>query len=230
MRIGLFGGAFNPIHRCHLTIADQVRERLSLDQVLFIPTGTPPHKPADTLAPADHRLAMVRLAIHGHPAFAVSDLEIQRPGKSYSVDTVTSLQSRYGPGTELLFLIGLDAFLQITTWHRPSDLLHACHFVVFGRPGQMFRQTFQLVAGLPGLPPLRLEALEALDSGRADRLDVPGEGLRGITLLRLPPCPISASDIRERIRGGRSLTDLLPPPVESYIIRTKLYREDTDHA
>ena len=226
MRIGLFGGAFNPIHRCHLTIADQVRERLSLDQILFIPTGTPPHKRADTLAPADHRLEMVRLAIHGHPGFAVSDLEIQRPGNSYSVDTVTSLQSRYGPGTDLLFLIGLDAFLQISTWHRPSDLLHACRFVVFGRPGQMFR----LVAGLPLLPPLRLEGLEALDSGRADRLDVPEEGRRGITLLRLPPCPISASDIRERVRGGRSLTDLLPPQVESYIIQAKLYREDTDHA
>jgi nicotinate-nucleotide adenylyltransferase len=227
MKIGLFGGAFNPIHRCHLTLADQVLERLPLDQILFIPTGTPPHKPADTLAPTHHRLEMVRLAIHGHPAFAVSDIEVRRPGTSYSVETVTSLQSRYGPDTELSFLIGLDAFLQISTWHRPGDLLRACRFVVFGRPGQKFR----LAAGLPVLPPLRLDQLDALDSGQSDRLDIPGEeGTRGITLLALPPCPISASDIRERIRSGRSLTDLLPPRVESYIIRAKLYREDADHA
>lgn len=225
MKIGLFGGTFNPIHSCHLTIATQIRERLSLDHVLFIPTGDPPHKPQDVLAAAHHRLEMVRLAIASNPTFSVSDVEVRRPAKSYSIDTVRALREYYGPDAALFFIIGLDAFLEFPSWKQAADLLQACHFVVMSRPGA----TFAPIAGLsPPLPPIPLQALEALDRQAQDRLDVPLPGGTRLTFLRLPPCDISASDIRQRLRHGQSVASLLPAPVESYIMRFKLYQEEPD--
>lgn len=224
MKIGLFGGTFNPIHNCHLTIAAQIRERLSLDQVLFIPSGDPPHKPEDGLAPASHRLEMVRLAIAADPAFAVSDIEVQRPDKSYSIDTVRALRHHYGSATELFFVIGLDAFLEIPSWKRAPDLLQLCHFAVVSRTGL----TFAPLADRPPLPPIPRQALASLDDRTQDRLDVPLAGGTRLTLLRLPPCDISASDIRRRIRGRMSVASLLPAPVESYIMRANLYQEEAD--
>lgn len=225
MHIGLFGGTFNPIHNCHLTIARQLRDRLSFDQILFIPTGDPPHKPADDLAPAMHRLEMVRLAIAGEPVFAVSDIEVRRPTKSYSIDTVRLLRAQYGADTELSFIVGLDAFLEFPTWRHAQDLLTLCHFVVVPRPGTAFAS----LADRPGLPPVPRESLDALDGRTLDRVDVPMPGgTRIMTLLRLPPCDISASDIRRRIRSGMSVASLLPAPVESYIMRFKIYQEEPD--
>lgn len=224
MRIGLFGGTFNPIHNCHLTIARQIRERLSLDQILFIPTGDPPHKPKGDLAPAMHRLEMVRLAIAGEPAFAVTDIETRRPAKSYSIDTVRLLRAQYGAAAELSFIVGLDAFLDFPSWRQAQDLLTLCHFVVVPRTGVAFAS----LADRPALLSIPREPLEALDSRRQDRLDVPVPGGTRLTLLRLPPCDISASDIRRRIRGGMSVASLLPASVESYIMRFKIYQEEPD--
>ena len=226
MRIGLFGGTFNPIHNCHLTIAAQIRERLSLDQVLFIPAGDPPHKPQDGLAPASHRLEMVRLAVAGRPGFAVSDIEVKRPEKSYSVDTVRALRRQYGPAADLVFIIGLDAFLEIPSWREARDLVKLCHFAVVSRTGLAFAP----LADRSPLPPIPRQALASLDDRTQDRLDVaiPGPGGTHLTLLRLPPCDISASDIRKRIRSRMSVSSLLPAPVESYIMRTRLYQEEAD--
>ena len=111
MRLGLLGGSFNPVHNGHLTIARQAREAIGLDQILFIPASYPPHKPNGSLAPAKDRHEMVRLAIASDPSLAISDVEIRRPGKSYSIDTIRLLQQEYGAQTQLYFLIGLDAFL-----------------------------------------------------------------------------------------------------------------------
>lgn len=224
MRLGLFGGSFNPIHNGHLGLARQAVEALPLDRLLFIPTGDPPHKREQALAPARDRYRMVQLAIAGHPAFDISDIELTRPGKSYSIDTVRELQRRSKPGTQLFFLIGLDAFLDFPTWRAPQALLELCHMVVIARPGTSFRT----LATMPLLPVVSLRDLESLDAGTSRRLDIPLPTGPGIICLALPPSPISASDIRQRIQCGTTLANLLPPPVESFIIQHRLYQEDPD--
>lgn len=224
MRIGLFGGTFNPIHRCHLTIATQIRERFSLDQILFIPTGDPPHKPQDNLAPASHRLEMVRLAIAADPVFALSDIEVRRAAKSYSIDTVRALRDHYGPGADLSFIIGLDAFLEFPAWRQAPDLLQLCHFIVVSRTGR----SFATLADRPPLPAISRESLESLDRRAQDRLDVPLPGGTHLTCVCLPPCDISASDIRQRLHSRANVASLLPAPVESYIMRARLYQEKPD--
>jgi nicotinate-nucleotide adenylyltransferase len=224
MKIGLFGGTFNPIHHCHLTIATRVRERLPLDRILFVPTGDPPHKPQDGLAPASRRLEMVRLAIASEPAFSVSDVEVRKATKSYSIETVLALREHYGPEVELAFIIGLDAFLEFPSWRRAPELLRACRFAVVSRTGFSFVR----LADLPPLPPIPGPALEALERQTQDRLDMPVPGGAGLTLLRLPPCDTSASDIRRRLRHHEGVSALLPAPVESYIMRHRLYQEEPD--
>ena len=223
-RLGLFGGSFNPIHNCHLTIAHHVHERMQLSQVLFIPTGNPPHKRNGSLAPANVRFEMVRLAIADSPLFIASDIEIQRKGKSYSIDTVRALQHHYGPSTELFFIIGLDAFLDFPTWREPQELLKICHFVVVPRP----ERSFQALSEMPLLPNLDPSALASLDTGAQKGLDIVVPSCPGITCLALPPCPTSASEIRRRVRSGLPLVNILPPPVESYILCHSLYQEESD--
>ena len=224
-RLGLFGGSFNPIHNGHLSIAQHTRDKLQLDHILFIPTGDPPHKQDGALAPAKDRYKMVRLAIAETPAFLISDIEVTRTGKSYSIDTVRKLQRQYGASTELHFLIGLDAFLAFPSWKEPQALLRACRFVVISRPGQ----SFQSLASLPMIPNTDPHALAQLDSGQIARLDIAVPSSPGIICLSLPPCSTSASDIRQRIKRGTALANLLPPPVESYILQHHLYQEDRDH-
>ncbi|HEV8540346.1 MAG TPA: nicotinate-nucleotide adenylyltransferase [Nitrospiraceae bacterium] len=225
MKIGLLGGTFNPIHRCHLSLAAEVRDRLHLDRILFIPTGNPPHKPASSLAPAGHRVEMVRRAIAGNPAFALSEVETQRPSTSYSVETVRMLRAEYGPAAEFFFIIGLDAFREFSTWKEAADLLHLSHFVVVPRASHTFRS----LSGLPLLPAVNPASLAALDDRREERLDVPFGGGTTMILLSLPPCDVSASDIREKLRNRRSLSNLLlPASVESYIMQHRLYQEGSD--
>lgn len=225
MKVGLFGGTFNPIHNCHLTVAAQTRDRLKLDSVIFIPSGDPPHKPSSSLAPARHRFEMVRLAVAIDPSFSVSEVEIERPTKSYSIETVHVLRQKLGFETELFFMVGLDAFLDFPTWKQAPDLLRACHFVVLSRPGMSFRT----LLNLPLLPPMDPVKLEALDSEQEGRMDIPIPGGTTLILLGLPPCNISASDIRQRLKRRLSVSKLLPAPVESYIMRMNLYQEETDH-
>ncbi len=219
MKIGLLGGTFNPIHRCHLAIAAQTRDRLSLDRVVFIPSGDPPHKPLESLAPATHRFEMVRRAIESDPSFAISDVEVRQATKSYSIDTLRTLQEEYGPAAELFFIIGLDAFLELPSWRQAPDLLRSCHFVVVSRPGAEFLS----LCDLPLLPAIERASLVALDARQQNRLDIPIPNGLGLTLLRLPPCEVSASEIRYRLKNRLGLSDLLPAPVESYIIRLGLY-------
>jgi len=218
-KIGLFGGTFNPIHRCHLAIAAQTRDRLGLDRVVFIPSGDPPHKPSESLAQATHRYEMVRRAIESDPSFAISDVEIRQATKSYSIDTVRTIREEYGAAVELFFIIGLDAFLELPSWRQAPDLLRSCHFVVVSRPGTEFLS----LCNLPLLPAIKRASLAALDAQQQDCLDVPIPNGIGLTLLRLPPCDVSASEIRHRLKNRLSLSDLLPAPVESYIIRFGLY-------
>ena len=221
LRLGLLGGSFNPVHNGHLAIARQTREALGLDQVLFIPTSQPPHKPNNSLAPAQNRYEMVHMAIASDPTFAISDVEIRRPGKSYTIDTVRLLQQEYGPQTQLFFLIGLDAFLDFPSWRDPQTLLTLCRFVVLSRPGLSFRSLSTVAL----LPPIPYPSLADLDAGRISRIEAP-LGEQGLICLKLPPCPVSASDIRARIRQGLPAANQLPPLVESYILHHHLYQED----
>jgi nicotinate-nucleotide adenylyltransferase len=211
MRLGLLGGSFNPIHYGHLGIARDARDKLGLDRVLFIPTGTPPHKQNSTLASAGDRYEMVRLATADTPSFDLTDIELRREGNSYSIDTVRELQRQHGSSAALYFLIGLDAFLDFPTWREPEALLRACRIVVISRPGQSY-QSLAKLSMLPALP-----------------VDIPIPSGPGLMCLPLPPCPISASEIRRRAREGLPLANLLPPPVESYILHHRLYQEDPDH-
>jgi nicotinate-nucleotide adenylyltransferase len=221
MKLGLLGGSFNPVHDGHLAIARHTREALELDQILFIPTGHPPHKPNGGLAPAQDRYEMVRLAIAPDSAFTISDVEIRRPGKSYSIDTIRQLQQEYGPDIQLFFLIGLDAFLDFPSWRDPRTLLELCSFVVLSRPGLSFRS----LSTVSLLPPIPYPSLADLDAGRVFRIEAQIGGQR-LICLKQPPCPISASDIRARIRQGLPVANLLPPLVESYILRHHLYQEE----
>jgi nicotinate-nucleotide adenylyltransferase len=225
MRIGLLGGTFNPIHRCHLAIARETRDRLRLNSVIFIPCGDPPHKPPHVLAPARHRLEMVRRAVAGDPSLCVSDFEVTRLDKSYSIDTVHAFRKQYGHEADLFFITGLDAFLDFPTWKQASDFLRSCHFVVVGRPGAAFAslQTMRL------LPPIDQASLAALDAEQINSLDIPLPSDTRLILLRIPPCRISASHIRERLRHRQPVSDLLPAQVESYIMRWGLYQEVLDH-
>ncbi|MCP9439888.1 MAG: nicotinate-nucleotide adenylyltransferase [Nitrospira sp.] len=224
LKLGLLGGSFNPIHNGHLAVASEVRDRLGLDRVLFIPAGDPPHKRNGSLAPAPDRYEMVRLAIAGTPSFHLSDIEIRRAGKSYSIDTIRALERQFGPSTDLYFLIGLDAFLDVHTWRAPLELLQACRFVVVPRRGQSYKH----LVNIPLLPKLDLDLLAKLDTGVLPRLDISSSSCRGVICLPIPLCPISASDIRRRVRNGEPLVNLLPPSVESYILRHRLYQEDRD--
>jgi nicotinate-nucleotide adenylyltransferase len=223
MRLGLLGGSFNPVHNGHLAIARQTRESLGLDRILFIPTSLPPHKPSSSLAPAPDRYEMVRLAIASDPSLAISDVEIRRPGKSYSIDTVRLLQQEYGAQAQLLFLIGLDAFLDFPSWRDPQILLGLCSFVVLSRPGLSFRSLSTVAL----LPPIPYPSLADLDAERISRIEAQ-VGTQRLICLKLPPSPISASDIRARIRQGLPVANLLPPSVESYILQHHLYQEDRD--
>lgn len=222
-RVGIVGGTFNPLHRGHLAVARAIQTRLGFDRMLFVPTGDPPHKRTQDLAPATHRLAMVQLAVDAEPGFEVSDIEVRRSGRSYTIDTITELHARAAAQVEQRFslCLGLDAFLDIESWHRADELLGRCHFVVVSRPGLAFARLRSL-ANLPSLDPTQLAAL---DAGRLDVATFPLPAERTLTLLTIPPCPVSASMVRTRIAQGLPLDGLLPPPVERYIIRERLYQE-----
>jgi nicotinate-nucleotide adenylyltransferase len=220
MFIGILGGSFNPIHNGHLHIANYVYNTLALDRVIFIPTGDPPHKPSTSLATAHHRLAMVTLATEPYEHFVVDDRETRSPTVSYSVDTVTCLKSEFPSGTGLGFIIGLDAFLEFQSWKQAAHLLEICQIIVCSRPGIAFTQ-LQSMRLLPPTPP---NSLLNLDQQHTSRLDLALPSGNMMTLLSVPPCEVSASQIREYVALHRPIGHWLPPSVESYIIQHQVYQ------
>jgi nicotinate-nucleotide adenylyltransferase len=212
VRIGILGGTFNPIHLGHLRSAEEVRERQHLDRVLFIPSATPPHKKQSEVVTAAHRVAMVRSAIRGNPWFRVSSLEIDRTGRSYTVDTLDALR-RTHPRHRFAFILGADAFREIATWKSYSRLFELCDFIVTSRPP---------------CDEIRLRALIPV-AARKDFCYRPRRNVlehrsgHEIVFQRISDFAISSSDIRDRKRRGESIRYLVPPTVESYITRHKLY-------
>jgi nicotinate-nucleotide adenylyltransferase len=215
MKIGLFGGTFDPIHWGHLRSAEEVRESLSLDRVVFIPAAKPPHKQKRPEASAQDRLAMVRLALAGNPYFALSTVEIDRPGKSYSIDTLNYFADHKGPGDELYFILGYDAFRDIGEWKDFREIFPLCHVVVTSRPGS------NSAFSSDGMP-VAVGKLFCYDPRRKAYRHQRGTYL---SFLKITDIAISASDIRERVREGRSVRYLVPSRIDSYIRRRRLYRE-----
>ena len=219
MKLGLYGGAFNPIHRCHLAVAETARGRLGLETVLFIPTGDPPHKPPSDVMPAAHRLAMVRLAVAPCPYFQVSDSETTRLAKSYTIDTVRELRKIYPADSRFVFIIGLDAFKELPSWREPDRLLELCEFAVVSRPGY----TFKSLENLPILGIKEAASLERLDAGQVEVQEVRLKSGQSLWGLPIPPCNVSAQDIRKRLKHRQTLENLLPAGVESYILSHNLF-------
>jgi nicotinate-nucleotide adenylyltransferase len=216
MRLGVFGGTFNPVHSGHLRGAEETREMLQLQKVLFIPSGTPPLKTAG-LAPSPQRLAMARLAVEGNRHFEVLDIECEAEGRSYTVKTLEALASRYHDA-RLFFIMGIDAFLDIPNWWQPERFLALCTPVVLARPGYRFADLARSAYVAP-----EQDAALLMDAGGQEaaslRLRPSGEAL----LLRTSSLAISSTDIRRRAAAGRSIKYLLPGNVESFIISQGLY-------
>lgn len=198
MRIGLFGGTFDPIHIAHLIVAEEVRLAAALDKILFIPAPRPWLKAEREIADPRHRLRMVELAVASNPFFEVSTAELDRPGPSYTVDTVEAMRRDAAPGDELYFIAGTDALADMPRWKDPSRLLTLCHIIGVRRPGA---------------PEISMEALGAF---------IPGV-CGCITLVEVPQLDISSTMIRERRRKGLPVRYLVPPEVERYILEHRLY-------
>lgn len=211
MRLGLFGGTFNPIHYGHLRAAEEVRESLTLDRLLFIPAARPPHKNAAAVTPFAVRLDMVRLAVADHPELEVSDLENQRPDKSYSIDTLRWFRREYGPGTEIFFIVGLDAMLEIDTWREYQSLFTLCHFVVLDRPGYQTAALRHILCQKLGCRP---------EEDGQEFLHPSGQRIYFRPITRLD---ISSTQIRRLAAQNRSLRYLLPEAVRRYILINNLY-------
>jgi nicotinate-nucleotide adenylyltransferase len=139
-RIGIFGGTFDPPHMGHLVAAEEIRQDFSLQKVFFVPSARPPHKLALPLTEAARRLEMISLATRDNPDFAVSDMEIQRPGPSYTVDTIGEFKKMYGADLEVYFIMGADSLFEIRTWKDPERLFHLCKVIVASRPGFSLEQ------------------------------------------------------------------------------------------
>lgn len=215
-KLGILGGTFNPIHYGHLAAAEEVRDRLKLDRVLFIPSALPPHKQEEDMPSAVQRLEMVRLAVTGNPHFKVSDIEVKRGGKSYTIDTIEALLPLH-PGAELFFITGLDSFLEIVTWKDWERLLSLCSFVVLSRPGYSFVELAKI-----GFPTQAEQELASLDRRETEQAVVKSGGIR-VFLERISLYDISSTDIRTRIHQARTVKYHLPESVEHYIIENKLY-------
>jgi len=201
MNIGVLGGTFDPIHNGHLIVAEEARTWLNLAGVLFVPTGQPWLKAESPISAAEHRVQMVRLAIADKPDFKLSTVEIERPGPSYMVDTMTELQSRLEAEDELFLILGWDNLAELPQWQEPTRLITMCHLVAVSRPD---------------FPRPNLKKLEALIPGLSQR----------VMMMDKVMIDISASAIRDRVVRGLSVRHLVPKAVNEYIKQHRLYISD----
>jgi nicotinate-nucleotide adenylyltransferase len=221
MRVGLFGGTFNPIHAGHLMAAEAVLQRIALDRLYFIPCRVPPHKLPAYLAPAADRFRMIRLALPPDARYRLSDAEMRRDGPSYTIDTVTHFAARIPAGTPMYLIMGMDAFLDMHTWKNRQGLLERVFPVVVSRrpedgistPDDAQQMDSYIRAQLPGdyVYDPQQTCWQRVDGNR-------------ILLLSTRPVDISSSQVRQRIRDGKAIDDLVPPPVKAYIDNKELYR------
>lgn len=197
-RVGVMGGTFDPIHFGHLVTAEEVRVKFGLDEVVFVPCGIPPHKKGYAVTPAEHRYLMVVLATASNPHFTAARVEIDRPGPSYAIDTLRFFKQHYGEETQLYFITGADAILEIMTWRDSEELFRLCRFVAATRPGY------------------HLEELEK-------RLTA--EQMAHVDVVTVPGIEISSTDVRQRVEAGLPIRYLVPASVEGYIYKCRLYQK-----
>jgi nicotinate-nucleotide adenylyltransferase len=212
--VGVLGGTFDPIHFGHLRMAEEVRESFGLSRVLFIPAGSPPHKDPEGITSIDHRLRMAKAAVKQNPFFEVWEVEKERE-RSYSVETLKELNIRFGQLWDLYFILGLDAFLEIHTWHEYKTLFELSHWVVLRRPGSRSWGARALPRYIEGL----FQHDPATDSF------VHKSGKR-VFFRHFRTLEISASEIRALVRAGRSIRYLVPTEVEDYINQHHLYHKE----
>lgn len=197
MRIGIFGGTFDPPHLGHLILAAEAIDQVHLDRMLWVLTPDPPHKQSQMISPADERMAMTKAMVACSPGFEFSDIEFRRPGPHYALDTVNAIRAEY-PGAELFYVIGGDSLRDIPTWHQPTEFILACdHILVMQRPGSMPDMTV-LYENYPDLK-TRLEFMD------------------------VPLIEISAVNIRQRVKQKRAFWQFVIPPVADYIRDHHLY-------
>ena len=201
MRLGIFGGTFDPVHLGHLIVAEQCREQARLDQVLFVPAARPPHKVEHQLTPFAQRVEMLALACAGYPAFKIEEMEKDRPGPSFTVDTLEQIHSRHRDA-ELFLLLGADTLHDLPHWYEPARIARLAELLVVPRSDWVLLspEALHKSLGLPAEVPLRMQ-----------RISVPAIG-------------ISSRDLRRRADEGSSLRFLVPRPVEVYIQEKRLYR------
>ncbi|HJX13656.1 MAG TPA: nicotinate-nucleotide adenylyltransferase [Dehalococcoidales bacterium] len=199
-KIGVLGGTFDPVHRGHILMAGEARARLGLEEVIMVPAGQPMLKPPHAITPAEHRLEMLRLAAAGKPYIKISTAEIERPGPSYTVETVAGLRARYAKDDEIYFILGWDSLAQLPQWREPGRLVGMCRLVAVPRPGYARPEIDALEAGVPGI------------AGK-------------IVWLEKPQVAVSATDIREKLKKGGPIGRLVPGPVARYIREHRLYTE-----
>lgn len=195
---GVFGGTFDPPHLGHLVLAELARSALRLSEVVFIPASQPPHKRGEPITAAKHRLAMTRYSIASNPRFSISTVDLDRPGPSYTLDTLRLLKEQWGKTVDIYFIIGADSLVEFPTWHRPADILELCRLAVVARPGVT----------------VDLTALEEQVPGIRDR----------VYLVPTPLIGISSTTIRERVAANRTIKYLVTEETEAYIYRHDLYR------
>lgn len=212
MRLGLFGGTFDPIHHGHLRAVEEVGEDFRLDRVVIIPAYLPPHKEDKPVLDFEHRLNMCRLAVADNPNLLVSDLEAGRGGKSYSLDTLTDIRLSH-PADDIRFILGMDAFLDIPTWHGHQELFCLADFIVISRPGYPRDRVEEI---------LNLISPDFRPDPRAGRYIHPS-GFH-VHFWETTMLDISSTRIRKYISEGKSIRYLAPEPVTDYINRYGLYR------
>lgn len=199
-KYGIMGGTFDPIHMGHLFVAEEIRTKLNLDKIIFVPTGNPPHKDGRRITDAKHRFLMTLLATATNSNFEVSDIEVNREGISYTIDTIKAFREKCKDSAEFYFITGADALLELSTWKNIVELLNLCKFVAATRPGFKFSEM-----------ETEIERLEK-------------KYKREIYAISVAALQISSTDIRERIRDGRNVKYFIPDTVKNYIDRNGLYR------
>lgn len=204
LRLGIMGGTFNPIHFGHLVTAEEALNQFKLDKIIFVPSGHPPHKRPRPVLPSEGRYQMTVIATASNPHFEVSRIEVDREGPSYAIDTVRELKSVYGPNTEIYFITGADAILEILTWRDAERLYDMCKFIAATRPGYSLKK-FKELHLLPE------------NHWKAKKPDV--------HFMEVPALAISSTDIRKRVKENRPIRYLLPEEVTEYIYKHRLYRE-----
>ena len=209
-RLGVLGGTFDPVHFGHLDAAAAARAALELDELLFVPSHDPPHRPVDPHATAFQRFALVALAIDGLPGYRASDEELRRPGNSYTSDTLRALHAAGWTPLQIFFILGADAFAEIASWHEFPAVLDAANFAVIARPGTSIEGALARTPALrPRVRPVPADAFECPTTG--------------VFLIEAATRDVSSTMIRSRLAAGQSIGDLVPPPVARHIAAHHLY-------